>query len=364
MTVEVDFMNERVRFGYVGCGFMAQKVHIPNFKNIPECEFLAIAEVREKLGRKVQARYGIPRFYRSHLELADDPDIDAVGVSAPFTLQGEIARDLLNAGKHVFMEKPMAVSVEQAERILAASRTRGSRLMVAYMKRYDAGNELVKNLISNYTKTGELGRIILARNHGFCGEWMCNIDTPMEVTDEKPPEPPIIKPSWLPNEYLNSYIGYLQQYTHNVNLLRWFLDAGDRVTVKYVDFDEDGMTGIVVFDMNGVRATIESGQMSHYRWDETTEIYFQHGWIKTWAPPLLLKNTPAEVEVYKAGGIQEFIRPIPKPMWTWSYKREAEHFIHCILTGEPFRSSGEDTLTDVRVFEDIYRLYLRNKGII
>jgi len=357
-------MNERVRFGYVGCGFMAQKVHIPNFKNIPECEFLAIAEVREKLGRKVQARYGIPRFYRSHLELADDPDIDAVGVSAPFTLQGEIARDLLNAGKHVFMEKPMAVSVEQAERILAASRTRGSRLMVAYMKRYDAGNELVKNLISNYTKTGELGRIILARNHGFCGEWVCNIDTPMEVTDEKPPEPPIIKPSWLPNEYLNSYIGYLQQYTHNVNLLRWFLDAGDRVTVKYVDFDEDGMTGIVVFDMNGVRATIESGQMSHYRWDETTEIYFQHGWIKTWAPPLLLKNTPAEVEVYKAGGIQEFIRPIPKPMWTWSYKREAEHFIHCILTGEPFRSSGEDTLTDVRVFEDIYRLYLKNKGII
>jgi len=364
MTVEVDFMNERVRFGYVGCGFMAQKVHIPNFKNIPECEFLAIAEVREKLGRKVQARYGIPRFYRSHLELADDPDIDAVGVSAPFTLQDAIARDLLNAGKHVFMEKPMAVSVEQAERILAASRTRGSRLMVAYMKRYDAGNELVKNLISNYTKTGELGRIILARNHGFCGEWVCNIDTPMEVTDEKPPEPPIIKPSWLPNEYLNSYIGYLQQYTHNVNLLRWFLDAGDRVTVKYVDFDEDGMTGIVVFDMNGVRATIESGQMSHYRWDETTEIYFQHGWIKTWAPPLLLKNTPAEVEVYKAGGIQEFIRPIPKPMWTWSYKREAEHFIHCILTGEPFRSSGEDTLTDVRVFEDIYRLYLKNKGII
>jgi len=363
MIAEVDFMNERVRFGYVGCGFMAQKVHIPNFKSIPECEFLAIAEVREKLGRKVQARYGIPRFYRSHLELADDPDIDAVGVSAPFTLQGEIARDLLKAGKHVFMEKPMAVSVEQAERILAASRARGSRLMVAYMKRYDAGNELVKSLISNYTRTGELGRIILARNHGFCGEWVCNIDIPMEVTDEKPPEPPIIKPSWLPDEYLNSYIGYLQQYTHNVNLLRWFLDAGDRVAVKYVDFDEDGMTGIVVFDMNGVRATVESGQMSHYRWDEVTEVYFQHGWIKTWAPPLLLKNTPAEVEVYKAGGVQEFIRPIPKPMWTWSYKREAEHFIRCILSGEPFRSSGEDTLTDVRVLEDVYRLYLK-KGMI
>jgi len=354
-------MIERVRFGYVGCGFMAQKVHIPNFKSIPECDFLAIAEIREKLGRKVQVMYSIPRFYRSHLELADDPDIDAVGVSAPPMLQGEIARDLLAAGKHVFMEKPMAVSVEQAEKILSASKTKGSRLMVAYMKRYDAGNELVKNLILKYNNSGELGRMLLARNHGFCGNWICNLDTPMEVTDEKSPEFPIIKPKWLPDEYLNSYIGYLQQYVHNVNLLRWFLDADaeKKITVKYVDFDSDGITGLAIFDINGVRAIIESGQISHYRWDEVTEIYFQHGWIKTWAPPLLLKNVPADVEIYKAGENQKFIRPIPRPMWTWSYKREAEHFIKCLIKEEEFRSPGEDALIDIKVIEDAYRLYLK-----
>lgn len=343
---------------------MAQKVHIPNFKSIPECEFLAIAEVREKLGRKVQSRYNIPRFYRSHLELADDPDIDAVGVSAPPMLQGEIARDLLAAGKHVFMEKPMAVSVEQAEKILSAGKVRKSRLMIAYMKRYDAGNELVKNLVAEYRVSGELGKILLARNHGFCGNWICNLDTPFEVTDEKPPEAPIIKPKWLPKEYLNSYIEYLQQYVHNVNLLRWFLDAKEKVTVKNVDFDPDGVTGLVILDINGVRSVIESGEISHYRWDEVTEIYFQHGWIKTWAPPLLLKNVPAEVEVYKAGEKQEFIRPIPKPMWTWSYKREAEHFIKCLISGEEFRSPGEDALIDVKVIEDIYRHYLKGKGVL
>lgn len=355
---------ECVRFGYVGCGFMAQKVHIPNFKGIPECEFLAIAEVREKLGRKVQVRYNIPRFYRSHLELADDPDIDAVGVSAPPMLQGEIARDLLAAGKHVFMEKPMAVSVEQAEKILSVGKAGKSRLMVAYMKRYDSGNEMVKNLVIKYKNSGELGRILLTRNHGFCGDWICNLDTPLEVTDEKPPETPTIRPKWLPEEYLSFYIGYLQQYVHNINLLRWFLDAEDKVTVKYVDFDLDGITGLVVLNINNVRSIMESGQMSHYRWDEVTEIYFQHGWIKTWAPPLLLKNVPAEVEVYKAGGNQEFIRPIPKPVWTWSYKREAEHFIKCLINGERFRSPGEDALTDVKVIEDIYRLYLKEKGVI
>jgi len=361
---EKSALVERVRFGYVGCGFMAQKVHIPNFKDIPSCEFLALAEVREKLGRKVQSRYGIPRFYRNHLELADDPDIEAVGVSAPFALQGEIARDLLAARKHIFMEKPMAVSVEQAEMILAAGKASGRRLMVAYMKRYDAGNELVKETVARHRSDGELGRMLLARNHGFCGDWICNLDTPMETTDEKPPESPEQGPSWLPKEFHRSYIGYLQQYTHNVNLLRWFLDAGENVKVKHVDLDADGMTGLVVFDMAGVRAIIESGSLSHYRWDEETQIYFQHGWVKTWAPPLLLKNVPAEIEIYRARNIQEFRRPIPKSCWTWSYKREAEHFIERVASGEPFRSSGEDTLTDVRIFEDIYRTYVRDRGLL
>lgn len=357
-------MVGRVRFGYVGCGFMAQKVHIPNFRDIPECEFLGLAEVREKLGQKVQARYGIPRFYRDHLELADDADIEAVGVSAPFSLQGEIARDLLAAGKHVFMEKPMAVSVEQAGRILSAGKASGSRLMVAYMKRYDAGNELVKETVARYRATGELGRLLLARNHGFCGNWTANLDTPMESTDEKPPESPSQGPAWLPAESLGPYIGYLQQYTHNVNLLRWFLDAGDRVKVKHVDLDADGYTGLAVFDMAGLRAVLESGSLSHYRWDEETQVFFQHGWVKTWAPPLLLKNMPAEVEVYEAGKTQEFKRPVPKPHWTWSYRREAEHFIQRVASGEPFRSSGEDTLTDVRLFEDLYRLYLKDRGVL
>jgi len=131
-----------VRFGYVGCGFMAQKVHLPNFSTIPGCELLALAEVRTGLRDRVAERYGIPRRYASHEEMARDPEIEAVGVSAGYALQGQMARDLLRAGKHVLMEKPMAVTVNDAEAILAASREGGGRLMVAYMKRYDTGSKL------------------------------------------------------------------------------------------------------------------------------------------------------------------------------------------------------------------------------
>ncbi len=347
-----------VGMGYIGCGFMAQKVHIPNFSRIAECDLIGLAEVRTELGRTVQTRFGIPHLYRDHHELAQNADIEAVAVSADFALQGEIARDLLLAGKHVFMEKPMAVSVEQAEAIVAASQESGKKLMVGYMKRYDAGNEIVKNRVAQFRETGELGRLTYARNHAFGGDWVCNLDTQMDSTTETKPVAPAKTPDWLPERWRGAYLGYLQQYTHNVNLMRWFLDAGDNVSVKAVDLDENGYTGVVILDMAGIRVTLETGHVSHYRWDEHSQLYFENGWVHTWAPPLLLKNTPAEVEIYRAGEAQEISRPIPKPSWTWAYQREAEYFIANVRNDTPFRSSAADTLTDVRLFEDIYKAFL------
>ena len=59
---------EKIRLGYIGCGFMAQKVHIPNFTSIPDCELIGLAEVRTALGKKVQSRFSIPQLYRDHGE--------------------------------------------------------------------------------------------------------------------------------------------------------------------------------------------------------------------------------------------------------------------------------------------------------
>ncbi|HEX4123843.1 MAG TPA: Gfo/Idh/MocA family oxidoreductase, partial [Tepidisphaeraceae bacterium] len=78
--------KEPIRFAYVGCGFVAQTIHIPNFRSLPQCNFLALAEVRSEIGKHVQERYRIPKLYKSHEEIAADPDIEAVGVSAAFAL--------------------------------------------------------------------------------------------------------------------------------------------------------------------------------------------------------------------------------------------------------------------------------------
>ena len=120
-----------LRLGYIGCGFMAQRVHLPNFSSLPDCDLIALAELRPESGRRSRPRFGIPRLYREHHEMLADPDIEAVALSAAFPVQGELARDALLAGKDVFMEKPMAISLAQADAILAAERSAASGCWLA-----------------------------------------------------------------------------------------------------------------------------------------------------------------------------------------------------------------------------------------
>ena len=322
--------------------------------------------MRSELGQRVASRYGIPKLYKSHEELARDPDVEAVGVSAPYALQGKIAEDLLRAGKHVFMEKPMAVSLARADSIVEAERKSNARLMVGYMKRYDTGNVMLKAHLDAWKKSGESGRIMLARAHGFGGNWVYAQDpnVPFDKSPDTVPPSPDECPAWLPEKWKNPYLNYLQQWTHNVNLLRYFLgDDSGSSKVKSVQLDEDGLTGIVVLDINGTRAVIESGYTNFHGWEEHTQVYFQKGWLRTQAPALMAKETSASVEIYRSATeakppslTQEFAPP------GWSYREEAKHFISCVRSGEPFRSSAEDTKHDVRLFEEIYREFIDQRG--
>ena len=345
---------------------MAQHVHLPNFQALPGCELVALAEKRPVLREKVAARLGIPVRYSSHSELAQDPQIDAVAVSAGFAEQGDIAADLLRSGKHVFMEKPMAVSQKQAERILKAARDGHSRLMVAYMKRYDPGNILMAEIAASWRSKGTAGEVLLARSHGFCGDWLMGLDVDQMVRTDEPVEPwtPGDQvPEWLPSEFLSRYISYLQQYSHNINLLRFLLGADQReqVGVEEVAFDSDGFTGIVILRLAGVRCAIESASSNFHAWDENTQIYFKEGWLKAEAPPLFARPATTRLEVYTRVPRPEFRYPLPQASQGWPYREEARHFIEQLLSGMPFRSSGEDAFLDVILNELIYRAYLRVK---
>jgi len=353
-----------IRIGYVGCGFLAQTVHIPNIVETKGAQLLALAELRPKLGNLIKEKYGVPRLYRNHTELAADPDLDAICISAPYAVQGEIARDCLLAGKPVFMEKPMAVSLRQGERIVEAAESSGRLLMIAYMKRYDPGFVLAKEIIDSWLADGERGRLTYMRSHGFCGDWTAGLDHEFINTDEPVRYPDVdVLPEWLPEARAEAYIEYLQQYTHNINLLRWYAGAGDDVSVRSVDLDEDGYRGVVSLDFGGVRGIIESGGLDYPAWEEHHQVYLDRAWVHAFCPALLDRGGVAELQVYDAAGKREPELRRPEDR-TWSYKAEVHHFVECVATGAPCRSTGEDALADVRALEDIFRAFLSGRGEI
>jgi len=119
---------------------------------------------------------------------------------------------------------------------------------------------------------------------------------------------------------------------------------------------------VVVLEINGTRAVIESAYTGFHGWDEHTQIYFKNGWLRTGAPALTQKETPATVEVYRGAAdgrppqlTQEFASP------GCAFREEAKHFLECVRTGAPFRSSASDTVHDVRLFEEIYREFINTQ---
>lgn len=230
-----------IRLGYVGCGFMAQRVHIPNFVSIPDCRLVALAEIRGDIRKKVAERYAVPRTYASHLDMAENEKLDAVAISGASCVQGEMAIEFLKRGIPVFVEKPMATTVEQAKRIIAACEQGGTGLMVAYMKRYDAGNQLAREALRSFRDSGDLGPLAYVRAHAFCGDWIGGLDTPYDGSSEAYPPARIVVPDWMPENRTQGYLGYINDFTHNLNLARWMLDAGDNAHVKYVDLNSDGL---------------------------------------------------------------------------------------------------------------------------
>jgi predicted dehydrogenase len=126
----------------------------------------------------------------------------------------------------------------------------------------------------------------LARNHGFGGNWVYAQDPniPFEHSKEEAPLGQDECPPWIPEQLKGPYLGYLQQWTHNINLLRFLLDDKGGAKVASVQLDPDGMTGVVVMEMNGTRAVVESAYMKYHAWEEHTQIYFEGGWLRTEAP--------------------------------------------------------------------------------
>lgn len=346
----------KIPLGFVGAGFMGQVVHIPNFLSVEGVKAVALAEARPRLAKLIADKYAIPKVWRTHRELADDRSVDAVVAITHFDFNPEIAVDLLNAGKHVFIEKPMALCSEAAAQMVEAAEKNGRILMVGYMKRYDTGVEIAKAKIDDWLATGEVGDMTYVRSTNFGGDWICGpvfpsfTDEPIEkvVTDRIP-----TYPDFIPENMRGEFSHFSNVYTHNVNLIRFLL--GRELTVRSAKVGSP--MRVVTLDAGRVPVVMECGELNSHEWHEETVVYFRRGYVKVKTPSPLARSVPASLQVYTwKEGAAELSCPVPP--WGWAFRREAEVFVNCIREGRQPVSSGADSANDVRLVEDIFRMAL------
>jgi UDP-N-acetyl-2-amino-2-deoxyglucuronate dehydrogenase len=146
-----------VRFGVVGCGAIGP-THVGAIGQIAGAKMLAVADLIPERAKAAAGKFAVERVYPSLEKLLEDRDIDVVCLATPTGLHAAAAIAAMSAGKHVIVEKPMDVSLEACDRMIASAEQTGKKLTIISQHRFDASTMLLKKLID----TGELGTIFLA----------------------------------------------------------------------------------------------------------------------------------------------------------------------------------------------------------
>ncbi|MDQ0362075.1 Gfo/Idh/MocA family protein [Breznakia pachnodae] len=157
---------KKLRVAIIGCGGIANQKHFPALKNNAElCEMVAFCDVVEERAKKAAAEFGVTgaQVTTDYHEVLKNGDVDVVHICTPNVSHSEIAVASFEAKKHVYCEKPMSHSTEEAEKMVEAWKKSGMKFTVGYQNRF---REEVQNLHASCSN-GELGDVYYGKAHAI-----------------------------------------------------------------------------------------------------------------------------------------------------------------------------------------------------
>lgn len=341
--------QEPVTLGFVGCGQMGQMAHILNYAEIPGIRLKALTDVKHRQAELVAARYGIERVYDSVEDICRDPEIDGVACIMFWALQVEPVIRLLEAGKHVIVEKPLAGSAAAAKRMVDAAKAAGRHLVCGYMKYHDSGVEWARQrIVARGDKVNQV-RMFFAG-----GDWWTGFGKPI-TTDEPTPQ---ASQDWYPegmDEHQRKSFSYcINQHSHHVSLFRRLL--GRELELQAMLRHGDSV--VTTFTAGTTHVVLTTAPMACDWWEERTTLVFDDGFMEIQMPPPMARNIPGKVVDYvkgKDGATSAFTAPVTG--WNWAFKREAEQFVEvCAGRAQPL-APGEHGYRDMVLLEQMARAY-------
>ncbi|EDS77636.1 myo-inositol 2-dehydrogenase [Clostridium botulinum C str. Eklund] len=303
----------KVKFGIVGLGRLGRK-HAENLAfRIPNAELLAVCSVIKEEVKEVQDAWGIKYGYTDYEEMLENKELDAIFISSPSGFHCEQIEKALDAGFHVFSEKPLGLYLEEAKRVARAVNEHKDQIfMVGFMRRYDDSYAYAKKKIEE----GAIGKPVLIRCYG-------------------------LDPAGSMEGFLkfakSNYSGglFLDMAVHDLDLARWYLESeADTVwaiggAYEYPDFNEinDAETGAALVKFkNGTMGIFVAGRNCAHGYHIETEIIGTKGTLRVGTVPQ--KNLVTVFD--ETGARQECVQGFPE-RFDQAYLSETEEFVKCVL---------------------------------
>lgn len=171
--------SRRLRMGIIGIGQGGGGM-LPVMATMPGFELAAGADINPITRERFRARYPEARVYLTSAELCADADVEAVWVSSPNRFHCQHAVEALSAGKHVVVEKPMAVSLEEADRMIEAARVNGVKLLAGHTNSFELHIRAMRKVINS----GRLGKLCAVQVWSYT-DWMLRGRTPDELNPDE-----------------------------------------------------------------------------------------------------------------------------------------------------------------------------------
>ena len=191
-------MSEKLKLGVIGCGRVAQ-AHLEAISYLNrDVELVALADIDEKKAKDSAKKFRAEKYYLDYKQLLRDPRVDAVIITLPHHLHCEVSLESAGAGKHILIEKPMALNVEEADKMIVEAEENKVILMVGQSRRFSDA------VMECYRRTQEIGNLF-------------RIVVNFLVHFPKPPTD-----WWSSSEKAGGLIVPLQG-SHSVDFILWFL---------------------------------------------------------------------------------------------------------------------------------------------
>jgi len=307
------------RIGLIGAGRMGQVFahHLAN--SVAEADFVAVADMDAALAHDTAARFGAAADYSDYHKLLARQDIDAVVIATPTHTHPEVIIAAAQAGKHIFSEKPLALSLDACENAITSVEAAGVKFQLGFMRRYDPGYAMAKKKI----EAGVIGSPVMFKSVGR---------DPKRTTLE-----------FARRENSGGLIADMG--VHDFDLARWLMGSEvERVSTEggclvYPELADVGDIDNAVINLkfeNGAVGNIDVSRNAVYGYDIRTEILGSDGGL------MIGKMQETPVLVMTRTGISYDTVPYFMQRFGEAYAAEIRDFVRCIVEDIEPDITGKD----------------------